>query len=407
MGGKRTKRRSAPRRAPSRAGQPASEAPAGWPELASVLVRAPEPEAEPRRTEPGPLEGFVDRNAPEVVGATYWFQPPPEWVEESVTIRFSGHRLDVTGRRAAGDAFTHEAVVDRVSGGGGPVSVTVKVRDINPGTWRVTARAVRRDGRQSIPVYPAAWSWRKWRVSAGEGGPIRTCLAPLVRSPGVLLGSWPALVLVGVVLALVLQAAVAAARQLALGPVLAVSLLIVLAGAVGGKLWYIFLHRADGDRLGWAVQGFVTGVVVAGAPLLLLFGVPVGAYLDVSAPGLMFGLAVGRLGCFFTGCCAGRPSTARWAVWSSNRSVGRRRVPTQPMEALVVALVGLAALAAVLQLGPRHGTWFVAAVAAYTLVRQSLLLVREEPRKSRYGVPLVGGLAALVLAAALVAVSVG
>jgi redox-sensing transcriptional repressor len=41
----------------------------------------------------------------------------------------------------------------------------------------------------------------------------------------------------------------------------------------------------------------------------------------------MLGLAVGRVGCFFTGCCASRSSASRWALWSSNRSVGLRTRP--------------------------------------------------------------------------------
>jgi len=200
------------------------------------------------------------------------------------------------------------------------------------------------------------------------------------------------------VLALVTQALIISAEHLPLGHVLTVSLLTVLGGIVGAKAWYIVLHRQDGRRDGWAVQGFVAGFALVAPLLLALFRVPAGAFLDASAPGLMLGLAVGRLGCFFTGCCAGRPTASRWAVWSSNRSVGARRVPTQLMESTLALTVALIVLAAILRYGPQHGTFFVAAVAVYTLIRQGLLRLREERRQSSYGAPLVAAAAALTLA---------
>ena len=353
----------------------------------------------------GVLQSFVARSAPEVVGVTYWFEPPPELVSQSVTVRFIGRRLEATGSRKQGDDFTHDETIDGIVGGSGPVAVTVKIRDVNPGEWTVRASLLPKRDRQPhgrdrqslVPVFPAVWSWRRWRGTAGPNGPGRTRLLPFVRPPAVILGSWAVLVVLGTVLAFIAQALVISAGGLSLTHVLSVSLLAVLAGVVGGKAWYVVLHRRDGRWDGWAVQGFVAGFALAAPLLLLLFRVPVGAFLDASAPGLMFGLAIGRLGCFFTGCCAGRPSASRWAVWSSNRSVGVRRVPTQLMESALALTIGLIVLVAVLRYDPRHGTFFVAAVAFYTIIRQSLLRLREERRQSNHGAPLVAIAAAFIL----------
>jgi phosphatidylglycerol:prolipoprotein diacylglycerol transferase len=35
---------------------------------------------------------------------------------------------------------------------------------------------------------------------------------------------------------------------------------------------------------------------------------------DVFAPGVALGHAIGRLGCFFAGCCYGRPTTLPWGI---------------------------------------------------------------------------------------------
>ena len=359
----------------------------------------------------GVVESFVQRTAPEVVAVTYWFDPPAETTTHSATIRFVGRRLNVIGLRQQGDDFSHDEMIDGFVGGSGPIAVTVKIRDVNPGEWTVRANLLpvknlksRGQSREPVmPIFPAVWSWRHWRVSAGPNAPISTCLFPFVRSPAVILGSWAALVATGIVLALITQALVISAAGLSMGHVLVVSLFAILGGVVGGKAWYLVLHRRDRRWDGWAVQGFVTGFVLVAPTLLLIQRVPVGAFLDASAPALMLGLAVGRLGCFFTGCCAGRPSASRWAVWSSNRSVGVHRIPTQLMESALAFLVGLIALGAVLRYGPQHGTIFVAAVAVYTLIRQFLLRLREERRQSEQGAPLVAIVAAVILLIDLVA----
>lgn len=61
--------------------------------------------------------------------------------------------------------------------------------------------------------------------------------------------------------------------------------------------------------------------------------------MDICAPGGAIGLFIGRMGCFFAGCCWGRPSSVPWAVAfnapETLSSSGNIRVhPTQVYEAL-------------------------------------------------------------------------
>jgi phosphatidylglycerol---prolipoprotein diacylglyceryl transferase len=108
------------------------------------------------------------------------------------------------------------------------------------------------------------------------------------------------------------------------------------------------------------------------------------------------------VGCFFAGCCGGPPTASRWGVWSSDQRVGARRIPTQLLESVLAGILGLGVLVAVLGHGPTGGTFFVAALAAYTMGRQGLLRLRAEPRKTRLGGPVTATLAALVFVAAVV-----
>lgn len=353
----------------------------------------------------GTLQSFVERNVPPVVGVTYWFDPPASPANQSATIRLTGERLGRTGPPRAGDKFTHEESIDGIVGGGGPVAVTVKVRDITPGDWKVDARLLpakngnsHTDRNRPTPALNrAAWSWRRWRLTPAPATPVPTRLRPFVRPPAVILGSWAALVVLGILLALTVQGLVISAAELTVKHVLPISLISLLGGIIGGKVWYVILHRRDGQKSGWAVQGFVAGFALLAPPLLLVFRVPVGDFLDASTPGLMLGLAVGRLGCFFTGCCAGRPSASRWAIWSSNRRVGVRRIPTQIMESTLSFTLALVALLLVLRFGSQHGTFFIAAIAIYTIIRQKVLLLREEQRQSNRGSTFVALLAVLIL----------
>ena len=49
------------------------------------------------------------------------------------------------------------------------------------------------------------------------------------------------------------------------------------------------------------------GGVLSGVWYCLLRGIPVWKLADIAGPAIMLGLAFGRVGCFFGGCCHGRP----------------------------------------------------------------------------------------------------
>jgi hypothetical protein len=71
-------------------------------------------------------------------------------------------------------------------------------------------------------------------------------------------------------------------------------------------------------------------------------------------------------------------------------------------------VVGAASLGVVLALGlPRSGAVGVIALAAYTLVRQGILGLRDEPRHWRYGRAVTASLAAAALIAGVVVLVIG
>ncbi len=362
----------------------------------------------------GGFTALWESAAQQILAVTYWFDPAPHPGPDPVTVRFSGRRVDVKGRLSPGDRFVQDETIEEVIPGSGPISLTARVRDINPGEWAVTAHMLgsvhpaRRPGEYGNaapaagPLHPAARFWRRWAPSAGSAELVRTCSTPFARAPGILPGMWGAMVALGMAVALALQALVISADHLVVGPWWIVSLVAIVVGIAGAKGWFIVLHRREHHLEGWCIQGFITGTILAAAILLVVLDMPAGVFLDVTAPGLLVAMAVGRVGCFFGGCCGGPPTASRWGVWSSDQRVGARRIPTQLLESVLALSLGLGVLVAVLGHGPAGGAFFVAALAAYTLGRQGLLRLRAEPRKTRLGGLATSALAALVLIAAVV-----
>jgi len=362
----------------------------------------------------GGFTALLERATQEILAVTYWFDPAPHAEPYSVTVRFSGRRVDVKGRVQSGDKFVQDETIEQVVPGSGPVSLTARIRGINPGEWVVTAhvlgsaQSARGPREQENTIHAAGSSglaarlWRRWAPPAGSVEPVRTCLTPLAHVPGILPGIWGAMVTLGMAVALALQALVISRDHLALGPWWAVTLIGIAVGIIGAKVWYIVLKRREHLLDGWCIQGFIASAPVAAVIMLAALHVPVGVFLDATAPGLLVAMAVGRVGCFFAGCCGGPPTASSFGVWSSDQRVGARRIPTQLLELVLALSLGLVGLVAVLGHGPAGGAFFVAALAAYTLVRQGLLYLRAEPRKTRLGGLATSALAALVLIAAVV-----
>jgi len=362
----------------------------------------------------GGVPALLESATQQILAVTYWFDPAPNPGPYPVTVRFSGRCVDVKGRLSPGDRFVQDETIEEVVSGSGPISLTARISGINAGSWAVTAhmlrsthpaRGPREQANETLtagPGGPAVRLWRKWALDAQSVEPVSTCLTPFARVPGILPGIWGAMVTLGIAVAFALQSLVIAGDHLAVGPWWVVSLVAIVVGIVGAKVWFIVLHRRKHRMEGWCIQGFIAGATLAAAILLVVLDMPIGVFLDVTAPGLLVAMAVGRAGCFFAGCCGGPPTASHWGVWSSDQRVGARRIPTQLLESVLAGILGLLVLVAVVGHRPVGGAFFIGGLAAYTLGRQGLLHLRTEPRKTRLGGPATSVLAALVLVAAIV-----
>lgn len=351
---------------------------------------------------------------PEALVVTYWFDSGDGGEPYDAKVRLTGRRVGIRGTPRPGDSFIRDETIEGVVPGTGPVSLTAWVYGLEHGEWEVDARLIPTSpgGRSANPrtvalppIQPATWSWRRWSVSTAPVAPIKTrwaLTAPLARQPAVVPGVYTALAVVGFVVALALQAAILGRAGMPFEPPLAASVVALVAGLIGAKAWYAVLHPDESlIKGGWAVDGFLVVAPLVAAITLVAWDQPIGRVLDATTPGIFFAVALGRVGCFVTGCCAGRCTASRWGIWSSDRRVGARRIPTQLIESAAGLALAVASLAIVLANAvPIGGALFVAAFAAYALIRQVLLRLRAERRRSPRSLP------ATAVAAGLVAITV-
>ena len=276
--------------------------------------------AEPETTPADPADDvpkWAAKAVEELLTPTYWLDPGESGEPFSATIRFSGRRTDVTGKPQPRDSFWQEETVDGIIPGSGPVAITAEVRGISPGEWTVTARSVARIGGRPYRSYPPPGHDpdgvyrvpppRRVVIPAEAAATIHTSSLLRSKVPGVVRFAYATLVSLGVLVGLGLEALLLSHGHYSLFRPMLFSVIAIMAGVIGGKGWYVAVHR--GKKFdGWCIQGFVAGAaVVVAAAALAGPGIPAGAYLAAAAPALLIGMAIGRPGCFWAGCCTGGP----------------------------------------------------------------------------------------------------
>jgi phosphatidylglycerol:prolipoprotein diacylglycerol transferase len=156
-------------------------------------------------------------------------------------------------------------------------------------------------------------------------------------------------------------------RSYPLGPVLVLAQWALLGGLLSANL----LQWLVGGGPGRTVLGGVAGgwLTVEMVKRRLGFRRPTG---DLFAVAVCAGEAVGRLGCFFGGCCYGKPTDAAWAVWQH----GAMRHPAQLYLSAACLLV-LAALLWTEARRPRENELFCLQGILYLAARFGVEFYRE------------------------------
>jgi phosphatidylglycerol---prolipoprotein diacylglyceryl transferase len=99
---------------------------------------------------------------------------------------------------------------------------------------------------------------------------------------------------------------------------------------------------------------------------------------DQTSPWIMFGLAVGRIGCFFNGCCYGKETEGWWAVHFPKQEHPVH--PTQIYESLAALAICAICYFVIRPRKRSHGVVFAAMIAMYGAARFVLEIWRDDER---------------------------
>jgi phosphatidylglycerol:prolipoprotein diacylglycerol transferase len=190
----------------------------------------------------------------------------------------------------------------------------------------------------------------------------------------------------------------AKARGLDQARVLDLGIYIIISALVGAKLLLVitdlrtFLNDPS-ELIALARSGgvFYGGLILAVSVALLYIrkiGLPLWTTCDVFAPGIALGHVVGRMGCFFAGCCWGKPTDVPWAITFTNpfaaANVGTPLNvplhPTQLYEAGAEALILGILLATERRGRPYPGRTFWLYMLLYAISRFIIEFYRNDPR---------------------------
>lgn len=202
-----------------------------------------------------------------------------------------------------------------------------------------------------------AWAWMAWCAGlmlwrakrgealndlAGQFGVAALVLAMIVfigprimeyddagRPLGIAIRGYGVMLLAGIVSGVGLAVYRAKRRGISPDVIMSLALWVFAAGMIGARAFYVveywpqFQRESIGETLGAVVNMTRGGLVVFGGLIgalgaLLIFAgrhrLPLLPLADLVAPCMMLGLALGRVGCFFNGCCFGDLCTLPWSV---------------------------------------------------------------------------------------------
>jgi phosphatidylglycerol---prolipoprotein diacylglyceryl transferase len=103
-----------------------------------------------------------------------------------------------------------------------------------------------------------------------------------------------------------------------------ISVMLFISGIVGARLAYMLLNldKYAGNwgsffsfqKGGLSWHGGLFGAAVVLLVVIILRKLPVGQTLDLMFTPVLLALGIGRIGCFFNGCCYGHATNIPWAI---------------------------------------------------------------------------------------------
>ncbi len=234
------------------------------------------------------------------------------------------------------------------------------------------------------------------------------------------LPTYGVLVAIGFLVALWVVTRLATRAGLPSEPVTNLAIYCALAGLAGAKLFmflFDFGQYWSGERRFFSLETLqAAGVYQGGLLLAFLMAIlymrrvhlPTLETLDVFAPGIAIGHAIGRLGCFAAGCCWGTSCSLPWAVTFTNPQaqdlvgvpLNQPLHPAQLYESFAEAVI-FVFLYRRIQKAHAAGEIFGLYLVLYSAVRFLVEFVRHHEQPVHWGLSLTQWISLCTLAAGI------
>ena len=149
------------------------------------------------------------------------------------------------------------------------------------------------------------------------------------------------------------------------------SLWLLVLAITGGRALFVFTHWSEyaQDPLGvfrlWEGGLMLYGgyflAITGGIVYVRRAGLPVWRIADAAAPSIAIGVGIGRLGCFFNGCCFGLPTHVPWGIHFPPQSYSTAVFPGEALHPSQLYMSGAGFALFVTMLGldrkPRFDGW--------------------------------------------------
>jgi len=164
------------------------------------------------------------------------------------------------------------------------------------------------------------------------------------------------------------------------------SIYLLIGGIIGARLIYVLLNLYYYLQNPWIIlnirRGGLSwyGAFLGGIVGTLLFAkkekIKFTRLADIASPSVLLGLAVGRWGCFFNGCCYGKITTLPLGVEFKDAGLEGLRHPTQIYES-ILCLIGFYILMKIYKHKHFTGEVFLGLLVTYSIVRFIVEFFRE------------------------------
>ena len=199
--------------------------------------------------------------------------------------------------------------------------------------------------------------------------------------------SYAAMLYLGLIAGLVAENLGAHVMNLAALQVFEATLILLGPAILGARLFYVVTHwpqyRLTPERIfrrgegGLSMYGGLPVMLLSSLPILKIFRLHFGAFWDAATLAILAGIGFTKIGCLLHGCCAGRCSQSKFAIFLPDaRGIWKKRIPVQVLEA-AWAMVLLGASWMALKRLPFRGALFLGAAAWYGAGRMVLENFRE------------------------------